>query len=53
MSKSFSEQDPFPKEVYQHNGDYDPKGKSHSGSSIGNYFLPTVLIASSLSRLKV
>lgn len=53
MSKSFSEQDPFPKELYQHNGDYDPKGKSHSGSSIGNYFLPTVLIAGLVFLLRI
>ena len=53
MSEGFSEQDPSPKQTYHHYGENDPKGKSHSGSSIGQYFLPAVLIAGLVFLLRI
>lgn len=53
MSEGFSEQDSSPKQTHYHNGDNDPKSKSHSGYSIGQYFLPTVLIAGLVFLLRI
>ena len=53
MSEGFSGLDPLPKQKHQHNRDYHPKSSGHGGSSIGRYFLPTVLIAGLVFLLRI
>lgn len=53
MSEVFSEQDPSPRQTRHHDGENRPKSRSHAGSSIGRYFLPTVLIAGLVFLLKI